>query len=95
MKYRWYYIEVFRDAKERFEKQKTAGAEIPQQTLLEGAFEYLDQRHSLGEEEQYDQDQTWRHRMERSLYRSVLGIDLLLHDVRSGCLSGWHDPGKC
>ena len=56
MKYRWYYIEVFRDAKERFEKQKTAGAEIPQQSLLEGAFEYLDQRHSLGEEEQYDQD---------------------------------------
>ena len=54
MKYRWYYIEVFRDAKERFEKQKTAGAEIPQQSLLEGAFEYLDQRHSLGEEEQYD-----------------------------------------
>ena len=49
MKYRWYYIEVFRDAKERFEKQKTAWAEIPQQTLLEGAFEYLDQRHSLGE----------------------------------------------
>ena len=34
MKYRWYYIEVFRDAKERFEKQKTAGAEIPQQSLL-------------------------------------------------------------
>lgn len=29
MKYRWYYIEVFRDAKECFEKQKTAGAEIP------------------------------------------------------------------
>ena len=57
MKYRWYYIEVFRDAKERFEKQKTAGAEIPQQSLLEGAFEYLDQRHSLGEEEQYDQGQ--------------------------------------
>ena len=45
MKYRWYYIEVFRDAKERFEKQKTAGAEIPQQSLLEGAFEYLD--HSM------------------------------------------------
>ena len=42
MKYRWYYIEVFRDAKERFEKQKTGGAEIPQQSLLEGAFEYLD-----------------------------------------------------
>ena len=76
MKYRWYYIEVFRDAKERFEKQKTAGAEIPQQTLLEGAFEYLDQRHSLGEEEQYDQDQTWRHRMESGCGDSDLCTDL-------------------
>ena len=76
MKYRWYYIEVFRDAKERFEKQKTAGAEIPQQSLLEGAFEYLDQRHSLGEEEQYDQDQTWRHRMESGCGDSDLCTDL-------------------
>ena len=76
MKYRWYYIEVFRDAKERFEKQKTAGAEIPQQSLLEGAFEYLDQRHSLGEEEQYDQDQTWRHRMESGCADSDLCTDL-------------------
>ena len=70
MKYRWYYIEVFRDAKERFEKQKTAGAEIPQQSLLEGAFEYL------GEEEQYDQDQTWRHRMESGCGDSDLCTDL-------------------
>lgn len=76
MKYRWYYIEVFRDAKERFEKQKTAGAEIPQQSLLEGAFEYLDQRHSLGEEEQYEQDQTWRHRMESGCGDSDLCTDL-------------------
>ena len=76
MKYRWYYIEVFRDAKERFEKQKTGGAEIPQQSLLEGAFEYLDQRHSLGEEEQYDQDQTWRHRMESGCGDSDLCTDL-------------------
>ena len=76
MKYRWYYIEVFRDAKERFEKQKTAGAEIPRQSLLEGAFEYLDQRHSLGEEEQYDQDQTWRHRMESGCGDSDLCTDL-------------------
>ena len=76
MKYRWYYIEVFRDAKERFEKQKAAGAEIPQQSLLEGAFEYLDQRHSLGEEEQYDQDQTWRHRMESGCGDSDLCTDL-------------------
>lgn len=76
MKYRWYYIEVFRDAKERFEKQKTAGAEIPQQSLLEGVFEYLDQRHSLGEEEQYDQDQTWRHRMESGCGDSDLCTDL-------------------
>ena len=76
MKYRWYYIEVFRDAKERFEKQKTAGAEIPQQSLLEGAFEYLDQRHSLGEEEQYDQDQTWRHRRESGCGDSDLCTDL-------------------
>ena len=76
MKYRWYYIEVFRDAKERFEKQKAAGAEIPQQSLLEGAFEYLDQRHSLGEEEQYEQDQTWRHRMESGCGDSDLCTDL-------------------
>ena len=76
MKYRWYYIEVFRDAKERFEKQKTAGAEISQQSLLEGAFEYLDQRHSLGEEEQYEQDQTWRHRMESGCGDSDLCTDL-------------------
>lgn len=76
MKYRWYYIEVFRDARDRFEKQKAAGAEIPQQGLLEGAFEYLDQRHDLGEEEQYDQDQTWRHRMESGCGDSDLCTDL-------------------
>lgn len=76
MRYRWYYIEVFRDAKDRFEKQKAAGAEIPQQSLLEGAFAYLDQRHSLGEEEQYDQDQTWRHRMESGCGDSDLCTDL-------------------
>ena len=76
MKYRWYYIEVFRVAKVRVEKLKTAGAEIPQQSLLEGAFEYLDQRHSLGEEEQYEQDQTWRHRMESGCGDSDLCTDL-------------------
>ena len=40
------------------------------------AFEYLDQRHSLGEEEQYDQDQTWRHRMESGCGDSDLCTDL-------------------
>lgn len=76
MKYDWYYTEVFLDVNKKFEKKREAGEQIPQQRLLEGAFQYLDRRHEFGEDEQYDQDQMWKHRMESGCGDSELCTDL-------------------